>query len=63
MVRMHELCCACVLTYCVTHRLDGKHTVFGEVVSGYDIVKKVEALGSASGKPKAKITIAKSGTV
>lgn len=28
-----------------------------------DIVKKIEAEGSGSGKPKSKITIAKSGTV
>lgn len=35
----------------------------GEVVEGYDIVKKVESLGSASGTPKAKIVIANSGIV
>lgn len=28
-----------------------------------DVVKKVETLGSQSGKPSAKVTIAKSGTV
>ena len=37
--------------------LDGKHTVFGEVVDGYDIVKKIEALGSSSGKPSKKVEI------
>lgn len=37
--------------------------VFGEVVDGMDLVKKIEGLGSQSGTPKAKITIAKSGTV
>ena len=35
----------------------------GEVVEGMDIVEKVESLGSASGTPKARITIANSGTV
>jgi peptidylprolyl isomerase len=35
----------------------------GEVVDGMDLVKNIEALGSASGAPKAKITIAASGTV
>ena len=35
----------------------------GEVVEGLDIVKKVEGLGTASGKPKATITISNSGTV
>ncbi|CAL9737143.1 peptidyl-prolyl cis-trans isomerase [Monosporozyma servazzii] len=41
--------------------LDGKHVVFGEVVDGYDIVKKIESLGSPSGQTRAKIVIAKSG--
>ncbi|KAF9340968.1 cyclophilin-like domain-containing protein [Linnemannia elongata] len=41
--------------------LDGKHTVFGNVVEGMDIVEKIEKLGSASGTPKAKVTIAASG--
>ena len=35
----------------------------GEVVDGMELVRKIEALGSASGTPKARITIAKSGTV
>lgn len=43
--------------------LDGKHVVFGEVVSGMDVVKQVEGLGSDSGKTRGKITITKSGTV
>ncbi|KAG0352239.1 cytochrome P450 cyp2 [Gamsiella multidivaricata] len=44
-----------------TSWLDGKHTVFGEVVEGQDIVRQIENLGSASGSPKAKVTIAASG--
>ncbi|KAJ5681787.1 cyclophilin [Penicillium maclennaniae] len=51
------------ITTVVTSWLDGKHVVFGEVVDGFDIVKKIESLGSSSGTPKAKITIDKSGVV
>ncbi|BFZ57878.1 heme binding [Savitreella phatthalungensis] len=43
--------------------LDGKHVVFGEVVEGLDIVKKIESYGSASGTTKTKITIDDCGTV
>ncbi|KEI39112.1 uncharacterized protein L969DRAFT_88566 [Mixia osmundae IAM 14324] len=51
------------ITTVVTSWLDGKHVVFGEVVKGMDVVKKIETLGSGSGKPNGTITIAKSGTV
>lgn len=40
-----------------TEWLDGKHVVFGQVVEGLDIVKKMESYGSQSGKTKAKIAI------
>ncbi|XP_040012296.1 peptidyl-prolyl cis-trans isomerase A [Xiphias gladius] len=41
--------------------LDGKHVVFGKVVEGLDVVSKMEAQGSQSGKTKAKVIIADCG--
>src|SRR6478609_10678812 len=41
--------------------LDGKHVVFGKVVEGMDVVKKMESLGSESGKTRAKIVVADCG--
>ena len=41
--------------------LDGKHVVFGKVLDGMDIVKKMESYGTSSGQPKAKIVIADAG--
>merc|ERR1712113_619197 len=40
-----------------TDWLDGKHVVFGSVVEGMDIVKKVEAVGSQSGKTSQPVVI------
>ncbi|WP_327071264.1 peptidylprolyl isomerase [Kitasatospora sp. NBC_01250] len=51
------------ITTIVTDWLDGKHVVFGEVVEGEEIVKKIEALGSQSGATKGKIVIKESGTL
>merc|ERR550537_1503853 len=44
-----------------TDWLDGKHVVFGSVVEGMDVVKKVEAVGSQSGKTSKPVVIADSG--
>ncbi|KAL6946951.1 peptidylprolyl isomerase C [Hanseniaspora vineae] len=43
--------------------LNGKHTVFGEVVKGWETVEAIEACGSMSGQPRAKVVIEESGEV
>jgi len=40
-----------------TEWLDGKHVVFGEVVEGMQLLRKMEAQGQESGKPKAVVRI------
>ena len=49
------------ITTVVTSWLDGKHVVFGKVMDGMDLVKRIEALGSQSGTPSKTVTIADSG--
>ncbi|KAJ1356908.1 Cyanate hydratase [Parelaphostrongylus tenuis] len=43
--------------------LDGKHVVFGKVTDGLDVVKKIESVGSQSGRPKEKVTIVDCGEI
>jgi len=49
------------ITTVKTPWLDGKHVVFGEVLEGTEIVKKIEGQGSPSGSPSSKLVIEKSG--
>ncbi len=49
------------ITTVKTPWLDGRHVVFGRVLEGMDVVKKVEALGSQSGRTRQPIKIVKSG--
>jgi peptidyl-prolyl cis-trans isomerase B (cyclophilin B) len=47
------------LTFVATPWLDGKHTIFGEVVEGMGTVKELEKYGSRSGKTSKKLVIEK----
>jgi peptidylprolyl isomerase len=49
------------ITTVETAWLNGRHVVFGEVMEGMNVVRDLEAKGSSSGKPSAKIVIADSG--
>jgi cyclophilin family peptidyl-prolyl cis-trans isomerase len=47
------------LTFVATPWLDGKHTIFGEIVSGMDTLKKLEEKGTQGGQPTAPLKIVK----
>ncbi len=47
------------LTFVPTPHLDGKHTIFGEVIEGMDIVSALENKGSPSGQPTEPLRIEK----
>ncbi|ENN80870.1 hypothetical protein YQE_02717, partial [Dendroctonus ponderosae] len=49
------------ITTVKTSWLDNRHVVFGSVVEGMDVVKKIEAMGSQSGKANKKIVVADCG--
>jgi len=49
------------LTTAKTDWLDRKHVVFGQVVSGYSVVEKIEKFGTKSGKPTEKVKISSCG--
>ena len=51
------------ITFAATPWLDGRHTVFGEVLEGEDIVKLMEGIGSGSGKTSKKAVIADCGVL
>jgi cyclophilin family peptidyl-prolyl cis-trans isomerase len=45
------------LTFTVTPHLDGKHTVYGNVIEGMDVLRALEQRGSPSGRPSEKLEI------
>jgi peptidylprolyl isomerase len=49
------------ITTVETPWLDGRHVVFGKVVEGMDIVKKMEALGTQGGRPTKTVSVLDAG--
>jgi len=47
------------LTFVPTPWLDGKHTIFGEVETGAEVLTALEASGSSSGQPREKLVMEK----
>lgn len=45
------------ITFVPTPHLDGRHTIFGEVVQGMENLKAIEQVGSRSGRTKETVTI------
>ncbi|MEL6538937.1 MAG: peptidylprolyl isomerase [Bacteroidota bacterium] len=51
------------ITTVLTPWLDGKHVVFGQVVGGMDLIKKIEGMGTPQGMTRSEIMIADCGEV
>ncbi|CAL5392512.1 unnamed protein product [Camellia sinensis] len=49
------------ITTVTTSWLDGHHVVFGKVLSGMDVVSKIEAEGRQSGDPRSEVVVSDSG--
>lgn len=60
-----NIICFCKLQFFLctaeTPWLDGKHVVFGKVVSGMDVVAAIEQVGSESGRTRVPVVISDSG--
>merc|ERR1711871_193993 len=51
------------ITTVKTPWLDGRHIVFGKVLEGFEVVKKMEAQGTPGGQPVAIVKIADCGEI
>lgn len=49
------------ITFAATPWLDGRHVVFGRVVEGFDVIKRVEGVGSRTGAPATSVRIVECG--
>lgn len=49
------------LTTAITAWLDSKHVVFGRVVAGHDVVRKIERCGSQSGATNKPVIVSACG--
>ena len=47
------------ITFVPTPWLDDKHTIFGELIEGAEVLRKLEAAGSESGQPREPLRIEK----
>ena len=47
------------ITFVATPHLDGKHTLFGEVVEGKETLERIRKLGTRGGRPRARVEIKK----
>lgn len=49
------------LTFDKTPQCDGKHVIFGELISGFEILDAVEKVGTPGGEPSVSVTITECG--
>jgi cyclophilin family peptidyl-prolyl cis-trans isomerase len=52
-----------IITLKKTEWLDGKHQIFGRVMSGMAVVEKISSYGSRRGRPTKRVIIADCGTI
>ena len=51
------------ITTVICEWLDGKHTVFGEVIEGQNVVDKMEGQGTRDGTPRSRVLIKDCGEI
>merc|ERR550532_2058763 len=51
------------ITTTKTPHLDGRHTVFGQVTKGTEVVDQMERMGTSSGSVRGKVTISDCGEI